>query len=123
MNMNTTPIDAATHAVVWLDHRQANVMRIGSTPPQASRVRAHEHPTAQHGSEVRSEHEFYAQVCAALEGIDAVLVTGSKTALADFRHYVEKHRPHAAPRIASYETVDHPTEKQLAALGRQFFEL
>jgi hypothetical protein len=43
--------------------------------------------------------------------------------LVDFRHYAEKHRPQTAGRIVAYDVVDHPTEKQLAALGRQHFEL
>jgi stalled ribosome rescue protein Dom34 len=85
-------------------------------------VKAHVHPTAQHGSDVRAEHEFFAAVCAQMEPIDAVLVTGSKTVLADLRHYVEKHRPTTARRIAAYEVVDHPTDNQLAAFGREFFE-
>jgi stalled ribosome rescue protein Dom34 len=118
-----TPIAATTHAVVWIDHHHANVLQIDAGSVQPRQVQAHVHPTAQHGSEVRSEHEFFAEVCGSLDGIGAVLVTGGKTALVDFRHYAEKHRPQTAARIAAYDIVDHPTEKQLAALGRQFFEL
>lgn len=118
-----TPIAATTHAVVWIDHRHANVLQIDAESAQPFHVQAHVHPTAQRGSEVRSEHEFFAAVCASLDGIGAVLVTGGKTALVDFRHYAEKHRPQTATRIAAYDIVDHPTDKQLAALGRQFFEL
>jgi hypothetical protein len=120
MNM---PIAATSHAVVWIDHRHSIVLQIDASSFQPRQVQAHVHPTAQHGSEVRSEHEFFAEVCGNLEGIGAVLVTGGKTALADFRHYAEKHRPQTAARIVAYDIVDHPTEKQLAALGRQFFEL
>ena len=52
-----------------------------------------------------------------------ILVAGSKTTLADFRYYAEKHRPRTAARIVAYDVVDHPTENQLIALGRRFFEL
>jgi hypothetical protein len=48
-------------------------------------------------------------------------VTGSRTSVADFRHYAEKHRPHVATRIVGYEVVDHPTDPQLVALARQYF--
>lgn len=109
------------HAVVWLDHQQAQILEFDAEHVQASKVKAHRHHTAQHGSQVRSEHEFYAHVCDALAGIPEVLVTGSKTALADYRHYVEKHRAKLAPQIVGYETVDHPSEKQLVALARAFF--
>ena len=50
-----------------------------------------------------------------------VLVTGSRTGLADFKHYADKHRPDIAKHIVAYETVDHPTQGQLLALARQFF--
>ena len=119
----STPIAAITHAVVWIDHHQATVTQIDANPVSARHVKTHEHPTAQHGSEVRSVHEFFSEVCDAVDGVSVALVTGGKTALADFRHYAEKHRPRTAARIAAYDVVDHPTENQLIALGRKFFEL
>lgn len=117
------PSATTTHAVIWLDHQHANVLQLDATSVSPRQVRAHVHPTAQHGSEVRSQHEFFAEVCGTLEGSGAVLVTGGRTALIDFRHYVDKHRPQTAARIVAYDIVDHPTDRQLAALGRKFFEL
>jgi hypothetical protein len=119
----TTPIAATTHAVAWIDHHHANVLQIDANAARPRHVQAHVHPTAQHGSEVRTAHEFFADVCGSLEGIGAVLVTGGKTALVDFRHYAEMHRPQTAARIVAYDVVDHPSTKQLAALGRKFFAL
>ena len=109
------------HAVVQLDHHQAQVLQFDDAHVQAEKIKERQHHTRQHGSAVRSEHEFFAAVCGAVQAIPEVLVTGSKTALADFRHYVEKHRPAVAPRIVGYETVDHPTDGQLVALARRFF--
>jgi stalled ribosome rescue protein Dom34 len=109
------------HAVVWTDHQSAQVLQFDPDQVQSHKVKAHSHPTAQHGSNVRSEHEFFGEVCDALEGITEVLVTGSKTSIADFRHYADKHRPQTAARIAGYEVVDHPSDNQLVALARSFF--
>lgn len=109
------------HAVVFLDHQQAQVLQFDAEHVQASKVKSHSRQTRQHGSVVRSEHEFFADVCAALDGIAEVLVAGSKTALADFKHYADKHRPLTAKQIVGYETVDHPSENQLVALARQYF--
>lgn len=110
------------HAVVWLDRQNAQVLQFDAEHLEAQKVRAHSHPTAQHGSQVRSEHEFHAEVCAALEGVSEVLVTGSHQNQAAFRHYAEKHRPHIARHIVGYETVDHPSEAQLVALARKYFQ-
>jgi hypothetical protein len=110
-----------THAVVWTDHQAARILQFDAEHVQAHKVRASNHYTRQHHSGVRTEHEFFGEVCDALKDIQEVLVTGSRTALADFRHYAEKHRPHVAPHIVGYEVVDEPTEPQLVALARRYF--
>ena len=109
------------HAVVWTDHQSAQVLQFDAEHVQGEKIKAHTHHTAQHGSSVRSEHEFFGHLCDALAGIPEVLVTGSKTAQADFRHYVDKHRPQVGKVIVGYETVDHPSDRQLVALARQYF--
>lgn len=109
------------HAVVWTDHQSAEVFQFDDEQVLATKVKAHTHNTAQHGSTVRSEHEFFGALCDALGGVGAVLVTGSRTAIADFRHYADKHRPQTAGRIVAYEVVDHPSDNQLVALARAFF--
>jgi hypothetical protein len=109
------------HAVLWLDHHRAEVLQFDPDQAQEAQVRDHVHHTRQHGSAVRSEHEFFGQVCDELAGIREVLVTGSHSAQADLRHYIDKHRPNLAPHISGWETVDHPTQGQLVALARKFF--
>jgi stalled ribosome rescue protein Dom34 len=112
---------ANQHAVLWIDHQHAELLHIDAEPVQSRKFKAHHTHTAQHGSQVRTEHAFFAEVCDGLGDIKEVLVTGSHQAQADFRHYVGKHRPQVAPRIAGWETVDHPSSGQLAALARKFF--
>ena len=70
-----------------------------------------------------AEHEFYVEVCDQLERIGQVVVTGSPAALADFRDYVDKHRPQVASHIAAHDAVDPPSEAQLAALARKHFDV
>jgi hypothetical protein len=109
------------HAVVFIDHQHAQVLQFDAEHVRAEKIKAHTHHTKQHGSQVRSEHEFFGHVCDALQGITEVLVTGPRTGIADFRHYAEKHRPQTARHIVAYETVDHPSDRQLVALARQYF--
>jgi hypothetical protein len=112
-----------THAVIWTDHHTARVLEFDAEHVRAKKVRASSHYTRQHHSGVRTEHEFFADVCEAAKNLDEVLVTGSKTAIADLRHYAEKHRPHVAARIVGYEVVDHPSDSELIALAhRRFLE-
>lgn len=109
------------HAVAFVDHHSAQVLQFDPEHTQEQKLHEHTHFTRQHGSAVRSEHEFFSAVCDALAGITEVLVTGGHKGLADFRHYVDKHRPQLAKQIAGYEVVDHPSEKELVAFARKFF--
>ena len=109
------------HAVVWIDHHSAQVLQFDAEHVLAQKVKAHSHYTKQHGNTVRTEHEYFGEVCDALAGIPELLITGSHTAQADFKHYVEKHRPALVPQITGYETVDHPSDAQLVALARKYF--
>ncbi len=109
------------HAVVWVDHQSAQVLQFDPQHVDEQRIRAHTHHTAQHGSAVRTEHEFFGAVCDALAGITEVLAVGPRTGLDAFRHYVGKHRPALAPTIVGWEVVDHPTANQLVAQARRFF--
>jgi stalled ribosome rescue protein Dom34 len=109
------------HAVVWIDHQSAQILQFDAEHVQGEKIKAHTHHTAKHGSTVRTEHEFFGHVCDALASIPEVLVTGSKTSQADFKHYIEKHRAPLAKLVVGYETVDHPSDKQLVALARQYF--
>ena len=107
------------HTVVWLDHHHAQLIHFDAEQSETRKLHAHSHSTSQHGSEVRTQHEFFGEVCDALDSMESVLVTGGHTVQADFRHYVDKHRLALVPRITGWETVDHPSEAQLLALGRQ----
>jgi hypothetical protein len=109
------------HAVVWMDHRTAQILAFDTEHVDAHKVREHRHTTAQHGSEVRDAHIFWGEVCDGLEGIGEVIITGSHTGIADFRHYVEKHRPRLMDRLVAFEVVDHPSDHQLVALARKHF--
>lgn len=109
------------HAVVFIDHSHAQILQFDAEHVQAQKVKASSRHTKQHGGAVRSEHEFFAHVCDALDGIAEILATGPKTGLADFKHYAEKHRAQTAARIVGFETVDHPSENQLVALAPQYF--
>lgn len=109
-----------SRAVLWLDQQNATLQRLDSNA-RPVHIRAHRHITRQHASGVRTSHEFHARICDAIQGIDEVLVSGAKMTHAEFRHYVEKHRPPLAHRIVAWQVVDHPSEPQILDLAKRFF--
>ena len=109
------------HAVVFIDHHHAQLLIFNSEQVLEKNIHEQVKFTRQHHSGVRSQHEFFGEVCDAFSGIAEVLVVGGHTGLADFRHFVEKHRLLVMPYIVDYEVVDHPTDHQLLALARKYF--
>lgn len=110
-----------SRAIISIDHHHALIQQFHGEKVQRQAVNEHAHNTRQHASAVRTEHEFFGQVCDAMAGIAEILVAGSHMAVVDFRHYVEKHHPALMPNIAGWETVDHLTNGQLVAMARKFF--
>jgi hypothetical protein len=108
-----------SQAVILLDHHTAHIQSLADG--RAQTVKAHQHTTRQHGSEVRSEHQFFSDVCDALQGYTEILVFSGHTAQADFRHYVDKHRAGLDKNLVGWDTVDHPSAAQALAAGRDFF--
>lgn len=107
--------------VVLIDHQQTKILQFNDDSVDSQKIHAHKHDTPRHNSTVRTEHAFFGEVCAALADIGEIVVTGSHTAIADFRHYVTKHHPTIAFRIVGWEIVDHPTDGQLVALATKYF--
>ncbi len=109
-------------AILTVDSHKAQITTLSDNSFETRHLKAHTHTTAQHNSAVRDVHEFFAEVCDGLAGVAQIVVAGSHEGLNAFRHYVEKHRPHLAPNILGYEVVDHLTDGQLVAMGRDFFD-
>ncbi len=109
-----------SQAVVVINHRAAHIQHLAHARSQT--VKQHRHDTRRHASGVRSEHDFFRDVCDALEPLSEVLVLGSHTAQADFRRYVDKHRPALAKHLVGWQSVDHLTAAQALAAARAFFE-
>jgi hypothetical protein len=109
------------HAVVFIDHHSAKIVQFGFEHTYESKVNEHLHLNGPHEKNERSRHEFFGKVCDGLEGISQVLVVGGNTSMADFRHYVGKHRPKADVQLAGYQMVNHPSNNELVALARTWF--
>lgn len=116
------------HALVWIDHREAKVFHFNDSDAQKELVRS-QHPN-QHlhhkANERGSGHapvdkEFLSRVATALESAGAVLITGPGSAKTELDTYIKSKAPALAQRISGIETLDHPTDGALVALGRKFF--
>ncbi len=119
------------HAAVWLDHGEARIFQIakGSFDEKVLHTeKPHRHlhrksgPGAVSGRRGAVEPGYYNEIVEALTGSDEILVLGPSTAKLELIKHVHKHHPTVAEKIIGVETVDHPTDRQIVAYARQYFE-
>lgn len=116
------------HAVLWIDKEEAKIFRSeGETFAVPTIERPHHHvnrhpqQTAERGHSTEEQH-YYHEVAKRLEGAEEILVVGPATAKLEFIKHVHKHDHALTPKIVGVETVDHPTDGQLVAYARRYFE-
>jgi len=114
------------HTAVWIDHKEARIFHVEAESFDESTLQAPQHvarhPSAQTSDKHHPDEErrFDQEVARALEHSHQILIVGPSTAKLHFLNYLRKH--HALEsRIVGIETVDHPTDRQLAAYVRRYF--
>jgi stalled ribosome rescue protein Dom34 len=122
--------DMPSHAVVWIDHKQARIFHLDEEATDETTVlspqhRIHRHPKGR--GEPRSHPDdagrFLGSVARMLDGVDAVLIVGPSSAKADLFNYLRAHGRTPESRIVDVESADHPTDGQIVARGRSHFNL
>ena len=117
------------HAVVWIDRHEARVFHF--SPTDVERLILHpDHPTKHihhkansiGSGHVAADHEFLHAVAASIADAGAVLITGPANAKTDLVKHIHEHHPKLAKAIAGVETVDHPSDAQLVAHARKYFQ-
>jgi stalled ribosome rescue protein Dom34 len=108
--------------VVLLDTQHARIFRLG-TDAKAENLRLSQpnHHTHRQTHEDRESPKFYAEVAEHLRDADELLVLGHGVATTHFKTFLEQHQPQLAKKVVGYETVDQPTDGQLAALATRYF--
>jgi hypothetical protein len=109
------------HALVFIDQHCAKILQRGPQALEERKVNAHLHLRGQDERNQRSKHAFFGKVCDGLDGVDEVLVVGGHTGITEFKNFAHQHRAEVATHIAGYAPVDHPSDKELAALAHQWF--
>ncbi len=116
------------HAVVWLDHVAATVIKfserrsvVASTASRHPKRKLHRKAGIRGSGHLPADVELFEQIVAAIGATPEVLVTGPGLAKAAFERHVGERHPDLAARIVGTETLDHPTNRQLLAFGRDHF--
>lgn len=119
----------AHQSVVWLDHQEARIFGVDPEKLQAETVSAPEHHLHRHpkGPTPERQHpsdnaQFFRHIATLLRDSDAVLVVGPANAKLQFLRFLTKQDHQLEAKIVGVETVDHPTDRQLVAHARHYFD-
>ena len=114
---------------VWIDHQEARIFDVHVDKVDEEVVLAPHYIHHTHTRDARSvkghpedDKRFFKEVASSLEGAEQVLIVGPSTAKLEFLRYIEKHDHAQGPKVVGVETVDHPTDKQLAAYAKSYFK-
>jgi stalled ribosome rescue protein Dom34 len=117
------------HALVWIDHQQARIFHIDASGSDLERIRSsnpHQHlhhkANSSDSGHAAIDTRFLSHIADALEPAGSILILGPAGAKTELASYIQHKRPDLAKRISGVETVDHPTDGQLVAHARSFFE-
>ena len=118
------------HTIVWIDHREAKVFNFGAEdveklmiqPDHPSHHIHHKANTIGSGHDKTSETYLH-EVAKALGDAHAILITGPAGAKTELVAHIQKHDPALAKNISGVETVDHPSDGQLVAYARKYFNV
>jgi stalled ribosome rescue protein Dom34 len=117
------------HVLVWIDHREARVFQFDASEVERTRIRSdharqhiHHKANARGSGHAGADKDFLQRVTAALSHAGSILVTGPASAKAELVEHIRQTQPRLAERITGVETLDHPSDGELLALGRSFFK-
>jgi len=119
-----------THVAVWLDHKEARVFHFHPGHADEATVLApphndhHKHTRGQEGLKEHPEDtkRFFRGLADALQDADELLIAGPAAAKLQFFRFVQEFHHALETKVVGIETVDHPTDGQLVAFAKAYFD-
>jgi stalled ribosome rescue protein Dom34 len=118
------------HLAVWIDHTEARVFHIDPESIEVMTIcppvhHVHKrHPTPKVADDTPHDPKrFLREVALALEGAEAVLVTGPSQTKYTLFKFLHKHDPELEARIVGIETISHPSDGRFLRYAQDYFKL
>jgi stalled ribosome rescue protein Dom34 len=128
---NAKPADIEhAHAVVWIDHLTAKVFPMGRTG--VGEVVVHAHPSSNHlhhkansigPGRAEEDRSFLPTVAESLRFCRDILIVGPGIEKAALLQYLQENRKDLTATQLHAEASEHPTDREIVALGRRRFGL
>ena len=118
-----------SHAIVWVDSKEAHVFRFNADDVEKQRVKAHSpfrkihHKAGVIGAgHIHLDHAFFDEIAKDLDGVQEWLLTGPGAAKDELSSYLGTLKQGLREKLVGVESADHPTDGQLVDHARRFFK-
>lgn len=116
-----------TQYVVWMDSEKAHLFNMKISGVEKSHLILHgaDHHTRNKKDSLEVAHveHFYRNLAIQLKDADKILILGPGHSKNHFKTHLETHHTAGlAKKIVGMENSDHPTDNQIVALAKKFFE-
>jgi len=116
------------HAVVWIDHRKAEIYSYGGGDVDHGTVRhcnaarsIHHRANAMGAGHVHEDGAYLKAVADALHAAREIVVCGPAAAKDELVKWLADHAPQIRARIVGVESLDHPTGGEIIAFAKKYF--
>lgn len=122
-------MSARYHAVVWIDHHEAEVSRVSDDEDISVLVSSHSstqrihHRKGADGEHLATDTGFFKRIVSVLNHTAGILLAGPGEAKFELMRYIKAQRPDLAAHVYELETVPHPGHAGLIALARERFRM
>ena len=118
-----------THAVIWIDHKEARIFhvhpdRVDDATVLAPQHHMHRHPKGQGEAREHPDdaHRFFVEVARTIGDVDALLIVGPSSAKLEFFKDVQEHERRLAQHVVGIESADHPTDGEIVTRAKSYFK-
>ena len=118
-----------SHAIVWVDSREAHVFRFSPDDVECQRIRSRRPFRKVHhkAGVIGAGHEhldrrYFDDIAEALNGVEEWLLTGPGIAKNEMARHVEQHLPDLRRTLCGLQASDHPTDGELIDQARWAFK-
>ncbi len=112
-------------SILFIDGDHAKIFSLNPGKMETKDLKKSSHHSHNQASESNHDHEhkFFHEIASNLKNVKELLIVGPGLAKAKFKTHLETHHHHDLSKsVVGVETVDHPTDAQIAAIGRKFFK-
>ena len=118
-----------SHAVVWMDSKEAHVFRFNAEDVEHERIKSHNpfrkvhHKAGVIGAgHLQLDRDYFDHIIDALRGTNEWLLVGPGAAKDQLLNHVGTHVAWLKEKLVGVEAMDHPTDGELLAHARRFFK-